>query len=326
MDDYGALVARLVLPPATAPAATAPTPAPATPTPASPYRFTTTTFQEGWTATQHPGWVQITSGAYTVRLHYPVAFTDETRRLDPAARVQHLWNQLIAPRYRAANLAIAPTELGVGMPSFGEADVTEVGTNRPAHVALLTTSENGSAYVIEVVAPDVASLRKQFPTYDQIKAMTGFNKFQVDAAELQGTWENSTAAYGMYYSTSTGNFAGMRGASVYDKFTFDGGRYVYEALGVSTGGGVSTVQKGTVKGTFKITTWEATATDTAGKVTPYLIQYEAVRGRRLLVLPDKRYSAMPYLLAKTKWPPHEPAAARAMLAGCDESQAWAASS
>ena len=305
-DDYGTLVASLVLPAVSAPSAGAPPPAPPAPpatpgsTTASPYRFTSTTFQEGWTSTQHPGWVQVTSGAFTVRLHDPVAFTDDTRLLDPSAHVQHLWNQLIAPRYRAANLTIAPTEHGVGKPSFGEADATEVGTNRSAHVALLTTSENGSAYVIEVVAPDVASLRTKFPTYDQIKAMTGFNKFQVDAAELRGTWENSSAAYGMYYSTVTGNFAGMRGASVYDKFTFDGGRYVYEALGVSTGGGVSTVQRGTEKGTFEVNGWEATTTDATGKVTQYLVQYEAIRGGRLLVLQNKQYSGMRYVLAKTR--------------------------
>lgn len=303
--DYARLVDSLVLPTVTAPAAGAPASPPAPPAPpasttASPYRFTSTTFNEGWTATQHPGWVQVTSGATTVRLHYPVAFTDETRRMDPTTRVQHWWTQLIAPRYRTANLTVAPTETGVGMSSFGEADATELGTNRPVHVALLSTSESGSAYVIEVVTPDVASLRTQFPTYDQIKAMAGFNKFQVDAAELAGTWENSTAAYGMYYSTVTGNFAGMRGASVYDKFTFDGGRYVYEALGVSTGGGVSSVQKGVEKGTFKVNGWEATTTETSGKVTHYLLQYEAIRGGRLLVLQNKQYSGMRYVLAKTR--------------------------
>lgn len=304
--DYGKLVASLVLPPvkaaaAGAPAASMPPPAPTTPTAASPYRFTTTTFQEGWTSTQRPDWVEVTSGAFTVRLHYPIAFTDDTRRLDPTARVQHLWNQLIAPRYRATNLSIAPTELGVGVSSFGEADVTEVGTNRAAHVALLTTSQNGSAYVIEVVAPDVASLRKQFPTYDQIKAMAGFNKFQVDASDLRGTWENSSAAYGMYYSTADGSFAGMRGASVYDKFVFPGdGRYAWEAIGVVTGGGTGTAQVGTVKGTFRVNAWEATATDTDGKVTQYLLQFEAIRGGRLLVLQNKVASGLRYVLARTK--------------------------
>lgn len=299
--DYRALLGSLVLPrpdATAAPAATAPVPNP--PAPSSPYHYNTTTFQEGWTSTQHPDWVQITNSTTTVRLHYPIAFTDETRRMDPSTRMQFWWNRLVAPRYRTAQLTIAPTEAGVGMSSFAEADTTEVGSNRAAHVALLATSENGSAYVIEIVAPDVATVRKQFPTYDQIKAMAGFNKFQVDPRDLRGTWENSSSAYGMYYSTADGSFAGMRGASVYDKFVFsDNGRYTWEALGVTTGGGVGGVSQGTEKGTFKLSAWEATATH-SGKTTQYLVQFEAIRGGRLLVLQNKQASALRYVLAKTK--------------------------
>jgi hypothetical protein len=179
--------------------------------------------------------------------------------------------------------------------------VTDVGSNATAHVGLLLTSENGSVYPIEIVAPDAAAFRAQFPNYDKIKAMTGLNKFQVDAADLLGTWENSTSAYGMYYSTGDGSFAGMRGASVYDKFVFSaGGRYVWEALGVSTGGGTGTVQKGTVKGTFKLNGWEATATNIGAKATHYIVQFEAMRGGRMLILQNKQASGLRYVLVKTK--------------------------
>ncbi len=304
--DYNKLVKSLVLPDAkaaTTPPADATTPVPptTTPAPASPYRYNNTSFQDGWTSTQQPDWVQVTNDTMTVRLHYPIAFTDETRTMDPSARVRYFWNQIIAPRYRAANLNVAPTEAGVGMSSFGDAAVTEVGNKVTAHIGLLLTSENGSVYAIEIVAPDAATFRTQFPTYEKMKSMTGFNKFQVDESDLRGTWENSTAAYGMYYSSGDGSLAGMRGASVYDKFVFsEGSRYVWEALGVSTGAGTGTVSKGTVKGTFKLNAWEATAAANGGKTTQYLVQFEAMRGGRMLILQNKQASGLRYVLARTK--------------------------
>ena len=306
--DYGNLVKSLALPDANAstPAPTTGTSAPAATTPApaattSRYRYNTTLFQDGWTSTQQPDWVQATNGTVTVRLHYPIAFTDETRTMDPSARVRFFWNQIVAPRYQTGSLAVAPTEAGVGMSSFGDAEVTAVGSTATAHVGLLLTSENGSVYPIEIVAPDAAAFRAQFPTYEKMKSMSGLNKFQVDEADLRGTWENSSSAYGMYYSSGDGSFAGMRGASVYDKFVFSANsRYVWEALGVSTGRGTGTVSQGTVKGTFKLNAWEATATDAGGKTTQYLVQFEAMRGGRTLILQNKQASGLRYVLVKTK--------------------------
>jgi len=45
--------------------------------------------------------------------------------------------------------------------------------------------------------------------------------------------------------------------------------------------------------------WHATATH-SGKTTQYLVQFEAIRGGRLLVLQNKQASALRYVLAKTK--------------------------
>lgn len=265
------------------------------------FKFSTTKFDDGWVSTQQKDWVEVRKGPATVRLHYAVPYTDQTRNLDENARVAYFWNALVQGRYAAQNINVAPHESGIGVPYFGEADATEVATGKRVHVALMILSENGSARCIEIVTPDQTTLSGQFPNYDRIRAMQAYNKFQVDLSDLPGIWENSSSAYGMYYSTVDGSFAGMRGASVYDKFTFNpAGTYVYEYVGVSGQGGAQAVAQGKRSGKFKLTPWGLTATDSAGKTDTYSAQFEAIRGGRILHLQNTKFSGLKYALVKRK--------------------------
>lgn len=278
-----------------------PTPAPAAgPAPVAStkggYQFTTTTFDDGWTATATDDGVALRKGATRAFLHFPVAWTDETRHMSDQARVLFFWNTLVSPRWRVPTVTARPTEAGVGSISFGEGDGTDP-QGQPVHVALAYASENGNAYGVEVVTRDAASFRAEFPTLESVMALKGMNKFDVAAKDLQGTWSGGGAAFNEYVSSATGLSAGWSGASVSDTFTFQGGRFTHAWTGFSQQGGVAHGATGKSQGTFGVSSWTVTLTDDKG-ANAYRAQFELVRGGRVLHLVHQKYSGQAYHLVR----------------------------
>lgn len=296
VDDLDRFLGTLNL---SKPAATAP--ASQGTAPPGTYRNMTTTFKDSWVATAMKDWVEVRRGTTTVRLHYLVPYTDRTRNLDDRQLMEYFWNLLVQPHAPASEIQVRPPDDSYNRVSFAEADSTDPTTGQPIHVTLQLTSENGNARCIEIVTPTRAAFQQAFPSSDAISAMNGYNKFAVAASDLPGTWENSSSAYGMYYSTVTGDFAGMRGASTYDKFVFDrNGAYSYTFIGTSTGTGAPAVSTGKSSGRLTLDGWNATTKDTEGKSTTYTIQFEAIRGGRILHLQNTKYSGLRYDLVRTK--------------------------
>jgi len=266
------------------------------------FTFTTSNFDDGWNAFDQAGWVQVTKGETTVLLHYGIQYTDATRNLDENKKIEHYWNLLISPRYKASNINVAKTDYGqYDRVYFGEADGTEISTGKKAHIALMITSENGFANCVEVITPDKAALTRQFPNYDKIKEMNNYNKFAVSAKDLPGTWENSSAVYSQYYNTNTGNYAGMGGVSTYDKFIFrSNNTFHYEYIGVSGMMGTPGVHTEKRDGKFTVSNWEMTVTDKKGMPASYFARFEAIRGGRVLQMQNKQFSGLKYQLYKQK--------------------------
>ncbi len=264
--------------------------------------FTTSNFDDGWNAIDTADWVQVTKGTTTVLLHYGIQYTDATRNFDENKRIEHYWNLLISPRYRVSNINVAPTDYGkYDRVYFGEADGIEISTGNKAHIALMITSENGFANCVEIITPDKATLTQQFPNYDKIKEMNNYNKFAVGAKDLPGTWENSSAIYSQYYSTNTGNYAGMGGVSINAKFIFrSNSTFHFDYIGVSGMMGAPNVHTEKRDGKFTVNNWEMTITDKKGIPVGYSAQFEAIRGGRVLHLRNKQFSGLKYDLYKQK--------------------------
>lgn len=298
VDDLDAFLGSMKLGKPAGNAATTPTPV-STPV-VTGYKYTTTNFDDGWVATQQKDWVEIRRGNVTVRLHYGIAYTDQTRNMSDK-EPEYFWNKLVQARYPAQTLNVVNFGGGFGGDYLGESDVTEAASGKRVHVALLVVPRNGQAYCYEIVTPDQATLKQMFPNHDSVTAMSNYNRFNVDKSDLPGTWENSSSAYGMYYSTSTGDFAGMRGASTYDKYIFNAnGTYQYEYIGVSGFAGAQTVAQGKKNGKYTLSSWVLSTTDTDRKTDSYEMYFEGIRGGRILHLQNKQYSGLHYALLRTK--------------------------
>lgn len=275
--------------------------APASPAPvastAGGFQFTTTNFDDGWVATATADGVALARKGTRAFLHFPVAWTDETRHMGDQARVLFFWNTLVSPRWKVPTVTVRPTEAGVGSISFGEGDGTDP-QGQPVHVALAYASENGNAFAVEVVTRDAASFRAEFPTLESMMALKGMNKFDVAAKDLQGTWSGGGAAFAEYVNTATGLSAGWSGASVSDTFTFSGGRFTHSWAGFSQQGGVGRGSSGKSQGTVAVSSWTVTLTDSAGKTDAYRAQFELVRGGRVLHLVHQKYSGQAYHLVR----------------------------
>lgn len=269
---------------------------PATPV-ASNYQFSSTTFEDGWVASEAREGVLLKKGSSAVLLHFPVEYTDATRNLDDQPRVLHFWNTLVSPRHRVPTVNVKKSE-GYDRVYFGEGDGTD-SSGGPVHVALLITSENGFARCIELVTPDAASFGQQFPNFERIRAMSNANKFNVGARDLTGTWANSSANYGQYVNAITGDSAGMRGVSKSESFVFRAdGTYAYKLVAASGQIGAQQIGKENKQGKFSVGNWELTTRDSDGVTSVYSAQFEVVRGGRVLHLQHKQLSGMSFHLVR----------------------------
>jgi len=263
------------------------------------FAFTTTNFDDGWTATEQPDWVQVSKGSVTVFLHHGIEYTNETRNLDEDKRIAYFWNMLVAPRHRINNYVITPCLISYDRIYFADGDGTEISTGKSFHVALMIYAENGFAKCIEIITPDKATLTQQFPSFDKMKTMNNYNKFAVGPNDVLGNWGSSSSVYGQYYYTATGNFAGMSGVSMSSSFNFKAGNnYHYEYAGVSGMIGNELVHTENKDGKYKVSNWEFSTTEKNGTTTDYYAQFEAVRGGRILHLKNKKYSGLQYHLVK----------------------------
>jgi len=268
---------------------------------ASKYTFTTTNFDDGWTVTEQLNWVELKKGNSTVRLHFGIPYTDETRRMGDNDLVTHFWNQLISPRISVAQIDVKNSELSYFKKYYGQGLGTEIASGKKAFVRLLIYSENGYAFCIEVVAPDMQSLNNAFPNEDAIINMRNYNKFAVSALDIIGTWEGSTNSTAEMYNVVTGNYAGMNTVSYAEKFIFNRDlTYRYEFQGAS--GMVGNIKVSQVKrnGKYQISNWELVTTDSEGKTNKYDIRFELVKGGRILHMQNKQYSGLNYYLVKAK--------------------------
>lgn len=235
----------------------------------------TTSFGDGATASLEADWVLVTKGALRIKLHYPIALDDASRRDIPG----YFWSKLVGAS-------------GAAIKSDNSSGITVHTAQAPVggrYVMLRVLVENGTAWPIEVSAPSAAEL----PDQNTIAAFRNANRFAI-GPDVAGAWSSFTSANVNLYYVSTGGYAGMNTATLSAAFTFDANGSYHSEIAGGTNGAVATEKH---KGTYKVSTWELTTTHD-GKTSVYDAYYEAVRGGLLLHLRDKQYTGMAYTLGR----------------------------
>ncbi|MFN0245667.1 MAG: hypothetical protein ACKV2T_02090 [Kofleriaceae bacterium] len=259
---------------------------------------TSTTFDDGWTATIEENWVRVTRPGITVLLHYGIALDDNSRH-DPTSA---LWNRLVAPRYASVKNYNAPSYSELNFPFYeATADATER-DGATKFVMMRLSIGGGIARAIEVIASSRQAYDKQFANRDVVLAIMNANRFAV-GAEVTGTWSSSDSASVDMYYVATGGYAGMNATSMYDRFDLNAdGKYLSEHKGAVGRVGSQNLYQVKYKGTWRVTgPWEITVKRSdKTETTVYSAQYEAVRGGRVLRLTDKKYTSSGYALRREK--------------------------
>jgi hypothetical protein len=283
------------------PPQTSPVSAPAT-TPASPvapsdagtrYRFTSTTFNDGWVGREEPNWVRGSRGGVEALVHFAQYDLRPFMNLDEATA--HVWASLVAPRFRdIANLRVRRSWWADGGPMggkyFASADATEQASGKRMHVALFRDGSFGRW--IEIHTADRVTFERELTVvYDQdgtnwtaLANLANLNRFAVAASDLTGVWKGASGAGIEYVNAYTGGSLGMATSSSSSEFTFRAdGSYTSVWKGVDGMVGAQRYGGATYTGRFTVSDWELTATNRfKGETEVFSISFEAVQGGRVL--------------------------------------------
>ena len=260
------------------------------------FRFTTSNFDDGWTAVEEADWVRVTKGNITVLLHYAKEGT--VVAADPEPHVNTAWNILVAPRYsNLQNYKVASPPLDHQRGYLGAGELTDNQTGKQVYVALF---RKGGSNWLEVIAPDKASFVAAFGAdVDQIKwdtnseiwnpllKMFNYNKFAVAASDLTGKWASWSGSSVQYVNVYTGLDAGMGHAQSSNEIVFNtNGTYNREYKGVSGSPGTGNKYYGEKNnGNAIVSNWEVQLTNAfKGETHAFSAYFEAVKGGRILHL------------------------------------------
>jgi hypothetical protein len=179
-----------------------------TPTPAAPAQGGATTTSGEWKLEGGSEYVEARRDAFTVRLHFALAMTDDLRR-DPEAKRDHFWNTLVAPRYTQITNVRKPRIEAYATSEMMEADMIETRTRQRVHVAFHMFTSNGIVSSVEVVAPTKAVLDATYADATKVDALRALNRFPLTTKDVTGSWADSTSAFAEYFNIYTGNSAGV---------------------------------------------------------------------------------------------------------------------
>ncbi len=277
---------------------TAPTPPSPSTTPRnSKFQFTSTNFDDGWTATEQADWVKVTKGNLAVLVHYPNQKADAYNSVLKDG-LQNAWNILVAPRYsNIRNFALKPIQSFESI-AFAEADAQEKATGRTVHIVLFKKHfSKGNGKYLEFVSPSKSAFEQEFGPYrneefgwDKLVNMQTRNKFDVSSKDLSGKWATGDSSTLSYYYANSGRYAGATAVSTADAFTFSpSGTYESDHSGASGNVGNQKFARQVYKGKHSANKWKLTLTNRfQGASETYDCYFEAVKGGRILVLTDKR--------------------------------------
>ena len=273
---------------------------PSTPATSSGFKFTTTTYSDGWVATEQADWVEVTKGTNKVLIHYPNKEADEYNSVLMNG-LKNAWNILVAPKYSSASNFEFKETGGWEAIEFAEADMTEISTGKTVHVVLFRKHySSAKGKYVEFITPDKQSFEKEFGVYQQNMTGAGFekienmaflNKFAVAASDLTGKWSNKYSNTIQYVSVYTGRDAGMDTHASAENYQFGSGN-TYKWDLVVANGPVGNIKFQTVKSSGKLTmdgNWKINLSDIEGKPRNYDVYFSCIKGLRILWINNEAF-------------------------------------
>jgi hypothetical protein len=263
------------------------------------YKYKTTNFNDGWTATETADYVKVSKDRIVARVYYPVTMTEQMR---PPVTEPHyyFWDLLVLPSFTIINKWEWKESLSYFQNYYIYAEAVDKSTGSNCYIGLDISLSSGTATPVLVIAPDKQTYDGQFSHPDNFKKMPGYNKFPVALTDLTGTWLGSDGATANYYNSVTGSYSGMGFVSMSDQFTFSAnGDYTSKHSGASGMVGTMNTYNQEYKGKATVSDWEIILPNRwQGKTDTFDAWFEAVKGGRVLRLVDKQYSGMKYALVK----------------------------
>ncbi len=246
--------------------------------------ISTTNFDDGWVAKALPDYVQVTKGNVEVRI-YPYDTRKVPNRPYRNSTLDYTWSITVPPAFNIGEMRLREKEAyTMSQEDMLEAPVTDKQTGQARYAGLTTLG----GYVILVLAPNQATYHQMFPNYASFTNMLNYNKFAVAAADLVGTWSESSVSAYESYNAATGAYTGVGATAGSSKFVFrPNGTYDLELKYYLNGkSGQSNYQ-----GKYTVNEWLAVLTgrqsqDDNGE---FWCQFEAKWGGYILRLTHKKY-------------------------------------
>ena len=265
------------------------------------FTFNTINFDDGWTSTIAPDYVQVAKGNLLVLLYYTSEITDEMRYSNLEFS-EIVWNKLVVPNYTVKSAVRLQESVTFFRTYFIEGDVVDPKTGKSLYLALNVLVNSGIITPVLAIAPDKNSYLQQFPEPKLLGNMVGYNRFAVGPKDVVGDWTESSGSSVNLYSTTTGNYAGMNYASSSHSFKFNGdGTYSSKHSGASGVYGTTTFFTQEYKGKLTVNNWDLSLTNRFKDATDdFHAWFEVVRGGRILHLQNKTASGIQYNLVRVK--------------------------
>ncbi len=264
--------------PATAP----PPPQPPSPAARSAFQFTSSNFDDGWTASVLADWILVQQGTTRVYLYYYFPVGADMRPPNGNIR-DNLWHRFVKPRY---TIVSENENRKTMIHEWKEGEAVDRQTGERVYLAMVW---DGNFFL--AATPDRDTSYRLFPSPDALIAMNRYNKFAVAAADVVGTWQSGGSTTTQWYDSVTGLAAGATLAASGAVFTFNrDGSYTSVHSGASGAvvGGMNTFQQ-EFRGRYTVNNWQLAATSRyQGRTDTFAAHFQAVRNGRLLCLNDNQ--------------------------------------
>ncbi len=273
---------------------------PVTPAISTGFKFSTTNFDDGWTATEQADWVEVTKGSIKVLLHYPKEGT--IFPADPEPLTSAAWNILVAPHYSSLKNYKTAYINTYNRPYLGMGYATENASGKEVFVVLFRQGQTGW---LEFVAPDKASFIQQYKfdpeairwdseseLMNPLANMTVYNKFAVDASDFKGKWTSDFTGIQQLYNVYTGDYAGMHMNQSNEEFIFgNGGTYNWKLLVINGMAGNAKFAEEKSSGTLSVpNNWQVHFTKIESGPKTFHAFWSCIKGARILNLLDAQNS------------------------------------
>ena len=271
------------------------------------FTFTTSNFDDGWTANTQQEWVLVEKENARVYLYYAVPYNSDNFSGTGVMDRDYYWDNYVARQFKTTTKQYndGGEFISSFQPKYVEGWGIDPVSGKKAFVSMTLSVAPNAAQLIVASYPDEVSFRQAFPKANDkfvsdLANMTRYNKFAVSAADITGTWQSGGSQMTQWYDAITGNYAGATMASSSATFHFysDGSYTSIHNGATGVVGAMNTFQQ-EYKGTSTVSNWNIVLTNQyQGKINTFDAHFQAVKGGRLLYMNNRAGSE--YLLVRIK--------------------------